>query len=225
MIKIVVLGSGSKGNSTYLDVDGRKYLVDCGFTKVATGKRLATFGHTVNDIKGVVISHDHKDHVAPWLVKEGRVIDDLTGTPFESFTLSHDAPCVGFAVTDSAGNKVAIVSDTGHVPEEAMAHLFGCAAILVETNYDTDILVKSPYKAEQQKRIASHVGHLRSECAAELVEMVAWPGLKFVVALHLSSTNNHPDLVRFCLSTAAHGTGAEIIVSQQNEPTKMMVIL
>lgn len=223
MIKIVVLGSGSDGNATYIDIDGRRFLVDCGFTKIATKKRLATFGRTIDDIEGVLVSHDHKDHTSPWLINEQRIITDLAGTPFTTFELSHDAPCVGYAATDQAGNKIGIVSDTGCVPEEAIPHLFDCTVILVETNYDIDMLARGKYPTELLERIASHEGHLRNECAAELVEAVACSKLKHIICMHLSKSNNHPDLVRFCMNSI--GTGAEVIVSEQKTPTKMVTIL
>lgn len=225
MIKLAVLGSGSSGNSTFIEIDGRKFLIDCGFTKIQTKKRLATLGRTIEELEGVVISHDHKDHTSPWLVKENMIITNMSATPFESFQLSHDAPCLGYTATDKDGNKVGFVADTGCIPEEAIGKLFGCAVILVETNYDVDMLAVGKYPIELLERIASTDGHLRNECAAELVEMVAWPGLKYVVGMHLSSSNNHPDLVRFCLNTAVHGIeGVEVIVSEQKTPTKMITI-
>jgi len=223
VIKLVVLGSGSDGNATYVDIDGRRFLIDCGFTRIATTKRLATFGRTIEDIEGVLISHDHKDHVSPWLAKEHLIITDLANTPFTAFNLSHDAHCVGYTATDKDGNKIAIVSDTGCVPEEAVAHLFDCAVILVETNYDVDMLARGKYPTELLERIASHDGHLRNECAAELVEAVACSKLKYIICMHLSKSNNHPDLVRFCMNSI--GTGAEVIVSEQKTPTRMVTIL
>lgn len=223
MIKIVVLGSGSDGNATYIDIDNRRFLIDCGFTKIATTKRLATFGRTIDDIEGVLITHDHKDHMSPWLIKENRIITDLDSTPFTSFALSHDAPCLGYTCTDKNGNKVGIVSDTGCIPEEAIAHLFDCTVILIETNYDVDMLARGKYPTELLERIASHEGHCRNECAAELVEVVACSKLKHIICMHLSKSNNHPDLVRFTMNSI--GTGAEVIISEQKTPTKMVTIL
>ena len=223
MLKIVVLGSGSTANATYIEVDGRRWLIDCGFTKPATKKRLATFGRTIEDIEGILVSHDHKDHTSPWIVRENRVIRDLPGTPFTSFELSHDTPCLGFTAVDKAGNKVGIVSDTGCIPEEAVGHLFGCCVLLVETNNDIDLLAVGKYPTELLERIASEKGHLRNECAAELVEMVACEKLQYIVCLHLSAANNHPDLVRFCINSI--GTGAEVIITDQKQPSRMVTIL
>lgn len=227
MIKLVVLGSGSDGNATYIDIDGKKYLVDCGFTKPATKKRLATFGRTIEELEGVIISHNHKDHTSPWLVRDNMIITDLECTPFKDFDLSHDAPCKGYTATDKDGNKVGIVSDTGIIPEEAIGHLFDCAVILIETNYDVDKLAVGKYPIELLERIASEQGHCRNECAAELVECVAWDGLKYVVCMHLSKSNNHPDLARFCMESVLIGVGvnAEVIVSEQKTPTRMITIL
>lgn len=227
MIKLVVLGSGSSGNATYIDIDGKKYLVDCGFTKIQTKKRLATIGRTIEELEGVIISHDHKDHTSPWLVRDNMIITDLERTPFKAFDLSHDAPCKGYTATDKDGNKVGIVSDTGVIPEEAIGHLFDCAVILVETNYDVDMLAVGKYQVELLERIASGDGHLRNECAAELAGCVAWAGLQVVVCMHLSRSNNHPDMARFCMESVLVGLGvkAEVIVSEQKTPTRMITIL
>ena len=227
MIKIVVLGSGSKGNSTYIDIDGRKFLIDCGFTRIATKKRLATIGRTIEEVEGVLVSHDHKDHTSPWLIKENMIIPDSATTPFRTFRLSHDAECTGYTATDKDGNKVGFISDTGCIPEEAIKHLFDCSIILVETNYSIDMLIETPYPIELQERIASETGHLRDECAGELVEMVAWEGLKFVVGMHLSSKAINETLARFELESAVRekAPNCEVIISTQGTPTKIMVVL
>lgn len=227
MIKLVVLGSGSKGNATYIDIDDHKYLVDCGFTKPAIKKRLALIGKTIEELDGVIISHNHGDHISPWLTHDDMIINDLSNTPFKSFDLSHDAPCRGFTATDKDNNKIAIVSDTGCVPEETMSNLFDCAAILIECNYDVEMLAFGKYTLDRIDRIASSEGHLRNECAAEVIECVVWNGLKHVVCVHLSQSNNHPDLARFCIESALQKAGvqADVIVSEQAKPTRMISIL
>jgi len=228
MLKIVVLGSGSKGNSIFVDVDGWRFLVDCGFTKIATKKRLAAIGRTIEDIGGVLVTHEHKDHCAPWIIKENLIYDRPIDTPLISkFLLSHDSECYGYIIADNSGNKVAIIMDTGCIPEEAVPHLFDCSAILIETSYDVNMLIDGPYPSELQERIASTTGHLRLECAAEIVEAVAWPGLKYVCALHLSSKCINETLVRFELENAVkkEAPGCEIVVSRQDKPSKMMTLI
>jgi phosphoribosyl 1,2-cyclic phosphodiesterase len=234
MIKIVVLGSSSKGNAIYFNVDGHQFLIDCGFTKKETTKRLALIGKEIKDIERVFVTHDHGDHCAPWIVKEGLKV--ITGselvvyerlfdtTKIVSFPLSHDGEnSVGYVIKDREGHKVAVLNDTGCILEEVIPYLFDCSAIMIETNYDVEMLAVGKYPTDLLERIASDHGHLRNECAAEAVEVVAWPGLQYIVCLHLSASNNHPDLARFCMESLQ--TGAEVIVAEQQKPSKLMVIL
>ena len=229
-----VLGSGSKGNCIFVNVDGSQFLIDCGFTKKETAKRLDTIGRSVKDIEQVFITHDHGDHCAAWVKKEELVVNCHGLIIFNywhgkysirAFPLSHDSGSgsVGYTIKDSSGNKVAVIMDTGCIPEEVIHHLFDCSAILIETSYDIDMLVAGKYPTELQERIASDTGHLRNECAAELVEAVSCEKLKHIVCLHLSESNNHPDLARFCMESVK--TGAEVVVSDQKKPSKMIVIM
>jgi phosphoribosyl 1,2-cyclic phosphodiesterase len=236
MIKFCVLGSGSKGNAIYFNVDGRSFMVDCGFTKKETSKRLATIGKTIDDIEAVFVTHEHKDHSAPWITKDGLIMDgpgyvqnDLTThmdtCTIKMFDLSHDSDAaVGYFITDKDNNKVAIVVDTGCIPEEALGRMFDCAAILIETNYDVDMLAAGKYPTELLERIASDHGHLRNECAAEAVEMVAGPELKFVVCLHLSASNNNPELVKFCMNSVV-ANDVEVTVAQQKAVGRLITVM
>jgi phosphoribosyl 1,2-cyclic phosphodiesterase len=242
MIKLIVLGSGSAGNSIYVDLDGVKILIDCGFTKKEMNKRLATIGRSMDDIERVFITHDHGDHLHNWVKKErekgvfkpalylpnqSEDVDYIDEFWIQSFPLMHDSGSgsVGYVIKDKSGNKIAIIMDSGCIPEEIVPNLFDCAAILIETNYSIEMLIESPYPTELQERIASNVGHLRDQCAAEVVGMVAWPGLKYVVALHLSRTCINETLARFELENAVVDCGYEVVVSEQGKPTKLMVVM
>lgn len=225
-IKFCVLGSGSKGNSTFIEIGKHQFLIDTGFNKTEIRKRLASIGRSVEDIRLVFITHMHSDHVQKWAEP---LIHWHTGFSCEdfkitSFPLSHDMPCVGYTISDNDGNKIAIATDTGCVSEEAMLHLCGCQALLIECNYDVNTMVWGKYSAELQARVGSIVGHMQNECAAEVVEAVGWPGLKHVVALHLSEANNNPALVRFCLDSVNHH-GANIIIAEQSQPSPMISII
>jgi len=224
MIKASVLGSGSRGNAAYLQVDDRQYLFDCGFTKKQTIKRLAMIGKKLEDIEKIFITHDHKDHCAPWILKENRVPGSLPKN-IRQFPLSHDKECVGYTITDNAGNKAIIAMDTGCISEEALKHFFYASMVLIETNYDVEMLINSPYPTVLQERIASNTGHLRAECAAEVVGMVAWPGLKYVCALHLSSTCINPVLARFELESVVDRHACEVVISEQGKPTQLMTVM
>jgi phosphoribosyl 1,2-cyclic phosphodiesterase len=245
MLIICVLGSGSKGNAIYVNCDGQQFLVDCGFTKRETSKRLATIGRKIDDLDRVFVTHDHGDHCAPWIKKEGFYRNGdfsefhCKDMVVRSFPLSHDSDSgsYGYVIQDKDGNRAVIAMDTGCIPEEVLPYFFDASIVMIETNYNIDMLINSPYPSELQERIASDVGHLRDECAAEVVGAVMWPGLKYVVAMHLSSNCINPVLARFELESVlsrgevgfggigSGGGTVELVVSEQVRPSKMMVVM
>lgn len=63
MVEVTVLGSGSKGNSTLIRTKNTAVLVDAGFSCRQLTLRLAEVGWSLDKIDGIVISHEHTDHV------------------------------------------------------------------------------------------------------------------------------------------------------------------
>jgi phosphoribosyl 1,2-cyclic phosphodiesterase len=62
-MRLVVLGSGSQGNAVVVEAGGRRLLVDAGFSAREIKRRLAKVGLTPEDLHGVVLTHEHLDHV------------------------------------------------------------------------------------------------------------------------------------------------------------------
>ena len=62
-LRITILGSGSSGNCTLLETDTTRLLVDAGLGKKETLRRLAAVGRDVDRLDGIVISHEHSDHI------------------------------------------------------------------------------------------------------------------------------------------------------------------
>jgi phosphoribosyl 1,2-cyclic phosphodiesterase len=62
-LRVTILGSGSGGNCTLLETDRTRLLVDAGFGKKETLRRLAEAGRSVDHLDGIVISHEHADHI------------------------------------------------------------------------------------------------------------------------------------------------------------------
>jgi phosphoribosyl 1,2-cyclic phosphodiesterase len=61
-MKIAVLGSGSRGNSTLLASGGTAILIDAGLTARQLEGRLETVGFSPAQVSAIVITHDHQDH-------------------------------------------------------------------------------------------------------------------------------------------------------------------
>ncbi|NKB25467.1 MAG: MBL fold metallo-hydrolase [Kiritimatiellae bacterium] len=112
----------------------------------------------------------------------------------DPFSVPHDAyDPVGFIVgTQDA--KVGIVTDMGAVTHLIRERLRQCQAIVIEANYDENLLkdVQRPWHLKQ--RIRGRQGHLSNELAAEVVADIASPHLRQVFLAHLSEECNRQDL-------------------------------
>jgi len=62
-MKIQILASGSKGNATYLSFDDKELLIDFGISMKQMRLRLAEKGSTLEKLDGILITHEHSDHV------------------------------------------------------------------------------------------------------------------------------------------------------------------
>ncbi|HEV2246772.1 MAG TPA: MBL fold metallo-hydrolase, partial [Terriglobia bacterium] len=62
-VRICVLGSGSKGNSTLVATERTRLLVDAGFSKKETLRRLAAAGERADRFDALLVSHEHVDHI------------------------------------------------------------------------------------------------------------------------------------------------------------------
>ncbi|MFC1657318.1 MBL fold metallo-hydrolase [Candidatus Moduliflexota bacterium] len=61
-MKLHILASGSSGNCTLVEAGGTSILVDCGISGAEATRRLATVGHLPENLKGIIVSHEHTDH-------------------------------------------------------------------------------------------------------------------------------------------------------------------
>lgn len=64
MARFASLGSGSKGNALIFESGTSRVLLDCGFNVRDTGTRLARLGLSPSDLSGIIVTHEHSDHVS-----------------------------------------------------------------------------------------------------------------------------------------------------------------
>lgn len=245
-MRLAVLASGSGGNAAVLEAGDACVLIDCGISYRQLGWRMKVLGMSPGQIQAVLLTHEHDDHVrglevflrhhrVPVLATAGTVeamprppadaqllasgrelcLGSLEVLPVET---SHDArEPVGFVV-ENRGRRVGMVTDTGVLTELLVERLSGCHALLLECNHDRDLLRYGPYPWPLKRRIASRTGHLSNEQTCAALERLAHSGLELVVGMHLSQTNNRPELVERELGTILAGSSVRIEISSQYWP-------
>ncbi|MFW5889005.1 MAG: MBL fold metallo-hydrolase, partial [Bacillota bacterium] len=63
-MKLTILASGSKGNASLIEFNNSKYLIDCGLTYRQLKLRLAKQNKDINNLSGIFLTHEHRDHVS-----------------------------------------------------------------------------------------------------------------------------------------------------------------
>ncbi|MCM1194358.1 MAG: MBL fold metallo-hydrolase [Corallococcus sp.] len=222
MIKITPLFSGSKGNSTLIQTDKVSILLDMGYCYKQITARLAESGLDAKDIDGIVITHEHSDHIsalplwtrsfdtqiyAPELIADyirqrtyGNNVEEITGSfvigdvKIDCYECSHDSRvCYGYRFSVGE-DSVASVTDTGCFNDGLIGFLAPCSTVQLESNHDEDMLKHGSYHYLLKKRILSDSGHLSNAQTAEILARLASGKLKNVILAHLSEENNTKEL-------------------------------
>lgn len=228
MARIYPICSSSGGNSTFIGTRGHGILVDVGCSFRALNNGLSYIDTSIDDIEAVFITHDHIDHIKALeqlfkhtkipVFATGETINSLKAKGFESavfydinegyqsawfevssFRTSHDAVgSVGYKIRygeDSFG----ICTDTGYITEEADNALMGCVGVLLESNYDEEMLRKNMnYPPELKSRIKGESGHLSNDSCAEFAYKLVENGTRHLILGHLSRENNTPSTAKTC---------------------------
>ena len=116
-----------------------------------------------------------------------------------------------------------ILTDLGHVFSELEDIVASLDAVVLESNYDTDMLTNGPYPAWLKQRIKGPGGHISNLEAAEVVRSKASTRLQWVCLAHLSKDNNTPALA---LKTHQRilGRGRPIHVASRHEATALLEV-
>lgn len=218
-MRVASLGSGSSGNSLLVQVAGTTVLVDCGFTMKEAIARMFALGITPGEIDAVLISHEHGDHmkgVGPLSRKFGLTVWCTHGTyhkardnrfssvrlfhahePFvvgeisvDPFPTPHDAAESCQFVFEAGSARFANVTDLGACTAHVKEKLKGIHGLVIECNYDNQMLANGPYPPSLQARIRSKYGHLGNDQAATLLAQLDHKELQCILLGHLSEQNN-----------------------------------
>ncbi len=118
-------------------------------------------------------------------------IGDLKIKPF---SIPHDAanPC-GFNIIHD-NKKISIATDIGHMTNGIIKNLEDSIFIMLEANYDPEVLKFSKYPYILKSRIAGPTGHLPNEMAGKTIAHLLNSGLQQAILGHLSKESNFPEL-------------------------------
>lgn len=146
-------------------------------------------------------------------------IGDIHVTPF---TIPHDAADpVGFVV-QAEGMKIVVATDLGYLAPNVRMHLRGADLLMIESNYDADMLRDGPYPWVVKQRVLSRVGHLGNDALGEYLTSEYDGGARYVVLAHISESNNLPALARSSAERALEGKmgllANRVLLASQNEP-------
>ncbi|HUQ73579.1 MAG TPA: MBL fold metallo-hydrolase [Burkholderiales bacterium] len=118
------------------------------------------------------------------------------------FTVPHDAAePVQYILSDGAA-KLGVLTDIGISTRHVEQTLGGLSALVLECNYDRDMLWSGGYPKWLKERIGGPFGHLDNREAARLLGGLERSKLKHIIGAHLSQQNNKPEHARSALAAA-----------------------
>ena len=214
-MEFYTLASSSAGNAALVCHNDTHLLIDAGISCRRITQSLAVLDLTLDDLDGILITHEHIDHVrglvtlakkcpAPLYATFGtaaaiqypepRLRAFATGKEFtikdlhvRSFRTSHDAKeSVGYRIESDAGS-LAVLTDTGFVTDEAHDAALGADMLLLES-----------------------YGHLSNDAAAEFAIECVRAGTSDILLAHLSDENNSPELAEYTVGRALQSSGLSV---------------
>lgn len=127
-----------------------------------------------------------------------------------TFAVPHDASqTLGYHIVFD-GVRFTFLTDIGHPTEVAIKYASMANHLIVEANYDIDMLLSGPYPPSLKMRILEDTGHLSNDQTASLVRRAFHPELKSIHLAHLSRYNNTPKLAFQTVSDALCELGVRV---------------
>jgi len=221
-MKIKVIASGSKGNSTLVISNNTKILIDVGVNYKRIKDTLDKIDIDINTLDGVLITHTHSDHIGglsslikkvdiPVFIKEELyseikkiipsenivIIEDnsivINDLDIDIFSISHDVAAYAFVIKDN-DIKMLYLTDSGYINRKYYEKFNNLDIYLIEANHDEKMLMEGPYPYILKQRVISDKGHLSNRYTGKFLNKVIGDKTKFILLAHLSENNNTVDL-------------------------------
>ena len=218
-MRIVVLSSGSKGNTTFIESGNTKILIDLGNSCKYVTDKLKEIGVSPNEIDAILITHTHIDHVKGLkvftnkyktnvyisnkmkndldylenyqLIEEIINIKDLL---INTIKTSHDTEESFGYVIESNKKSLVYITDTGYINEKYHKLLSNRNIYILESNHDIEMLHNGPYPLKLRQRILGDKGHLSNYDCSKYLSNFIGNNTKCIMLAHLSQDNNTPSI-------------------------------
>ena len=239
-MRFASLGSGSKGNSTVVESDTACVMVDCGFGLRNACTRLERIGKSPEDLTAIIVTHEHSDHwkgigalsakynIPVYLsagslkakqIQSGEALFNCIDSHKDFYVgdicikpvpVPHDAREPIQYILSNGKVQLGILTELGHFTPHVVSSYSKCDALLLECNYDDDMLLDGPYPRFLKERVSGMFGHLSNRQAADLLLALDLSRLKTLVIGHISAKNNDVSLIKAAIEPLC---GEDIVLS------------
>ncbi|HAM10277.1 MAG: hypothetical protein A2X05_08300 [Bacteroidetes bacterium GWE2_41_25] len=258
------LSSGSSGNCYYLGNEFHGILIDAGISATSIRKFLKNIDVSMRTIMGVLITHNHIDHIRGlevltrkeslpafttdkiWksiLSPKNKISRDcireipvqqkfkIAGFDIEAFPVCHDAPeTIGFHIC-AGEKKITIATDLGHICQTVAPYIKAANMLVIESNYDEEMLINGRYPPFLKARIQSDNGHLGNRQTSAFLADIINDNISHICLAHLSKNNNTPEKALQALQQIFSEKGIilnphqQISILNRNIPTDILRLI
>ena len=143
-----------------------------------------------------------------------------------SFEVPHDGTDnVGYFI-EYGDRKFAFATDLGHIPPGVAHYLRKANYLVIEANYDIEMLTHGTYPPHLKQRIINPNGHMSNADTAEFLARNFTEDMRYIFLCHLSRENNHPELAyktveyRLYQEGIRVGKDVQLVALKRNHPSE-----
>ena len=212
-MRIQILASGSTGNATFVEINNTRFLIDMGISCYQIEKKLKKNHIDPHSINGILITHEHNDHIRGLLgfVKKyntdvffsknvafndanqffaERMHNDIKITTFRT---SHDLENSYGYILEYQNESLVYLTDTGYINKKILKKIKNKKTYIFESNHDIEMLMLTRRPHHLKLRILGDKGHLSNEDCAYYLSQVVGGKTKNIILAHLSEEANNKE--------------------------------
>ncbi|MEI6285659.1 MAG: MBL fold metallo-hydrolase [Bacillota bacterium] len=220
--RMAILASGSSGNAALLQTGKTNILIDAGISAKRLTMSIGAFNLRPDDLNGIVITHEHSDHIkglgvflkktsVPLYCRAGTATEILRKFPqlcdniveISDFFAIGNVSCEAFDIDHDAADpvgyafsykriKVGYCTDIGRMTATVREKLCDCDILTLESNHDPEMLKRGSYPEFLKARISGIRGHLSNLEAGVTLAKLHRAKRCIAFLAHLSRENNRP---------------------------------